>query len=642
MTTSNEERPFRTVTLIALAAWALGCGGCAGTQKPATSPDSGGAGEGSGAVVLGVGSAVKKAPPAPPMRVNQHGYLPGYPKFAVVVHVAKEPQKWELIDEQGKVLLSGQTVVKGTDADSGDPVHQIDFSAYKTEGTNLKVRVGGEQSMPFDIRKDLYSQLKKDALWYFYHNRSGIPIEMPWAGEEKWTRPAGHLSDKEVPCHLDAKCDYTLDVSGGWYDAGDHGKYVVNGGIAVWTVLNQYERMKHLKPASLEDYGDGKLRVPEQGNRVPDLLDEARWELEFLLKMQVPAGKPNAGMAHHKMHDEAWTAIGTKPATNTADIKVKRSLKPVSTAATLNLAAAAAQGARVFKGIDPAFSAKCLAAAETAWQAAKKNPKVLADPKDNQKGGGPYDDQRLDDEFYWAATELFITTGKPDYKQAMLTSSFHNRLPAGSEQDGSGPQTLFTWQSVSGAGTTSLAIVPSKASKADVQGARQAIIKAADGYLKLRDGEGYRVPFHSHQGKYPWGSNSFIINNLLALGLAHDFTGDERYVVGVLDGMNYLLGLNAMGFSYISGYGDSSLTNPHHRFWAKQSVDTAPGPIPGCLSGGPNSGLQDPLVNSAGLPGCKPQKCYLDHIDAWSVNEITINWNSPLAWVAGFLDGVAK
>ena len=87
---------------------------------------------------------------------------------------------------------------------------------------------------------------------------------------------------------------------------------------------------------------------------MPDILDEARFDLESLMKMQVPAGKPMAGMAHHKIHGEKWTAIPTAPDKD----DIKRFLRPVSTAATLNLAAAAAQAARLWKTLDPAFAAQ--------------------------------------------------------------------------------------------------------------------------------------------------------------------------------------------------------------------------------------------------------------------------------------------
>ena len=97
-----------------------------------------------------------------------------------------------------------------------------------------------------------------------------------------------------------------------------------------------------------------------------------------------------------------------------------------------------------------------------------------------------------------------------------------------------------------------------------------------------------------------------------------------------------------MGQSYITGYGDRPLRHPHHRFWAHQANANFPAPPPGAVSGGPNSGLEDPYVQAAGLKGCAPQKCFVDNIEAWSTNEITINWNSPLTWVAAWLDEHAE
>jgi hypothetical protein len=106
-------------------------------------------------------------------------------------------------------------------------------------------------------------------------------------------------------------------------------------------------------------------------------------------------------------------------------------------------------------------------------------------------------------------------------------------------------------------------------------------------------------------------------------------------------GMSYLLGNNPMGISYVTGYGENAVQNPHHRFWAHQANEASPTPPPGVLSGGPNSTF-DTTGDSASIAridaDCAPETCYVDHYDAWSTNEITINWNSPLAWVAAYLD----
>ncbi|MCH2109584.1 MAG: glycoside hydrolase family 9 protein, partial [Polyangiaceae bacterium] len=304
------------------------------------------------------------------VRVNQVGYLPTGEKIAAVVSASPESLPWELV-QGGNVVASGETTPFGLDSDSGDDIHIIEFTNFSKIGSGYQLKVGGEISPPFNIEPTLYSLMKYDALNYFYQNRSGIPIELPYARNEKLTRPAGHAqSDRAVPCAPDADCSYTLDVSKGWYDAGDHGKYVVNGGVSVWTMLNQYERFKFRGDVS--PFEDGKLNIPESGNGVPDILDEARWELEFILGMQVPNGQEKAGMAHHKVHDVAWTALGIPP--HEAEQKMKRHLRPVSTAATLNLAATAAQAARIWKDIDPAFAQRCLNAAETAWLAARQYP----------------------------------------------------------------------------------------------------------------------------------------------------------------------------------------------------------------------------------------------------------------------------
>ncbi|HMA95156.1 MAG TPA: glycoside hydrolase family 9 protein [Polyangiaceae bacterium] len=576
------------------------------------------------------------APPPPPkpvvipkVRVNQVGYIPSFSKVATFVSDAKDALEFQVVDASGKVVHTGKTTPRGPDAASGDSVHIIDFSKLTTPGKGYVIKVGQESSDPFDIDKGIYKTAKYDAFKYFYLNRSGIELKMPFTGKPDWARPAGHPKD-EAPCSPAAKCDYTLDVTGGWYDAGDYGKYVVNGGISVWTLMNWYERSTAIAGGDTKAFGDLKDFIPESGNKIPDILDEARWELEFLLKMQVPEGKPNAGMAHHKMHDTEWTALGMAP----HESKIKRDLRPVSTAATLNLAASAAQGARLFKNFDPKFADRCLKAAEVAWAAAKKNPSVLANP-DDSTGGGPYDDKDLADEFYWAAAELWTTTGKAEYKKELDQSPLDKAIVSGDGEI----ETVMTWQRVDGLGKISMALAAPK----DRNRYRDQITAVADQFVKTAEAEGYRLPLSAGKdGKYPWGSNSFVINNGLVLALAYDFTKAAKYRDAVVFALDYLFGRNAMGQSYVTGYGERPLQNPHHRFWSHQAVSSYPSAPPGVLSGGPNSGMEDPYVKAAGLPGCKPQRCFIDHSEAWSANEITINWNGPFMWALAWTDEQAS
>jgi endoglucanase len=563
----------------------------------------------------------------PALLVNQVGYLPKRSKVATLVSDSETPLPWQLLAGE-KVAASGNTEPLGADRASGKRVHRVDFTRVSEPGDAYVLSVGDQTSHPFAIRADLYDKLKVDALAYFYHNRSGIEIALPHAREAQWARPAGHLSDRSVPCAPGSGCRYSLDVAGGWYDAGDHGKYVVNGGISVWTLLDQYERLTHVSKSAAR-FGDGTLSIPERKNGVPDLLDEARWELSFLLRMQVPDGQPLSGMVHHKIHDAAWTALPLRPDQDDQ----KRYLYPPSTAATLNLAAVAAQAARVFEPFDAPFARACLKAAQRAYRAAQAHPDLFAKP--GGVGGGPYDDDHLGDEQYWAAAELLITTGDATYRDAVVRSPYFRRVTA----EGS----AMSWQSTESLGTISLALVSSVLGGAEREAARKAVIGAAERYLEVARTQGFRQPLAPDaEGRYPWGSNSSVLNNMVVLALAHDFSGEARFADAVVAGMDYLLGNNPLDQSYVTGYGARPLQNPHHRFWARQLDASYPPPPPGAVSGGPNSGLEDPYARGYGLGGCAPATCFVDHIESYSTNEITINWNAPLAWVAAYLDELGQ
>ncbi len=568
----------------------------------------------------------------PLVSVNQTGYFLNGEKIALAALEATEPQGWELRDAAGAVVLSGETVVKGEDATSGDNLHMIDFSAYATAGTGYSVAVGTLESLPFAISDDIYAQLQHDALAYFYHNRSGIEIDAAYAGED-WARPAGHVTDDEITCYkgLDADgnewpgCDYSLDVSGGWYDAGDFGKYVVNGGISVWTLLDLYEQFA-------TTFADGSQSIPENANGVPDILDEARWEMEFLLSMQVPEGEPLAGMVHHKMHDESWAGMPMLPPAEVNNDSTNeitgtgRYVYAPSTAATLNLAATAAQCARIWVEIDPEFSARCLAAAETAWSAALANPGIYAGNNPGN-GGGNYPDQNVADEFYWASAELYITTTGEEYLAYLL------------ESEHLGSADSFDWGSTAPLGTISLLSVENSLPAEQRALLEQNVLAFADEMLAIQALDGYAVPL---KGDYPWGSNGLILNNMMLMAVAYQVSDEAQYLDAVRMGMDYIMGRNALNQSFVSGYGTYAMLHPHHRFWANDPSNGYPPPPPGVVSGGPNANPDDPAANNAGLMSLPPARRYLDDIGSYTTNEVTINWNAPLVWVAAFLNGIGK
>lgn len=576
-------------------------------------------------LVGGVPPEVYVPDTGPRVRVNQVAYLPDGPKNATLVTEATTALPWELKNRNGKVVASGSTLPRGVDASSGQNVQFIDFSRYRSAGTGFTLVTDGEASRPFDIGAAAYEQLRTDALKMFYTQRSGI--EILDSLRPGYGRPAGHvdvapnLGDGAVPCQPGV-CDYKLDVTGGWYDAGDHGKYVVNGGISVWQLLNQYERSKLIDSAQTGKLADGTLALPESGNKVPDILDEARWELEFLLKMQVPAGQPLAGMVHHKIHDANWTGLPLLPHLDPQ----QRELHPVSTAATLNLAATAAQAARLYKRYDRAFADRALSAARTAFAAAQANPDRFA-PESDGTGGGAYNDNKVTDEFYWAAAELFLTTGEKQYKDSVLAAPDHTA-------DAFTGNGAFDWASTAAAGRLDLALVPSALpGRAQV---RRSIVDGADKYLAIQNANPYGVPYAPTGNIWDWGSNSAVLNNMVIMASAYDITGRAKYRDGVLKGLDYLFGRNALNQSYVTGYGEVNSHNQHSRWYAHELDPTLPNPPRGTLAGGPNSLIQDPYAQSK-LTGCVGQFCYIDDIQSWSTNELTINWNAPLAWVASFV-----
>ena len=147
------------------------------------------------------------------------------------------------------------------------------------------------------------------------------------------------------------------------------------------------------------------MNIPENKNKVPDMLDEARWELEFELKMQVPEGEKLAGMAHHKIHDAKWTQLSLGP----HEDPMPRFLQPPSTAATLNLAANAAQAARIWQDDRQGVRRQVPEGGGARLGGGQGEPGDLRARRAGD-GGGPYDDDKLADDFYWAAAELYITT----------------------------------------------------------------------------------------------------------------------------------------------------------------------------------------------------------------------------------------
>lgn len=458
----------------------------------------------------------------PAIKINQLGYLVDGPKRATYVSNSTQSFGWSLINAAGDACASGTTVARAMDAASNQQVQIIDFTNFRSPGRGYMLKVGQDISYNFSIESNIYRGLYQDSLRFFYQQRSGIAIDGSLVGEQ-YARAAGHVQvppnrgDVKVPCQTTPDsltaylepwtCNYTLDVTQGWYDAGDQGKYVVNGGISAAQLMMAYERSSK-SPL----FADGSLLIPENNNGLPDILDEARWELDFMLKMQVPANSAPqlfngsmidmSGLVHHKMHDNQWTPLPTDPS---QDPK-KRELHRPSTAAALNLAAAGAIAARIYKPFDQAFATRCLNAATTAYAAAKRHPAIYGPGTDWDLGGGAYSDNDVSDEFYWAAAELYITTGRAQYAADLASNAYSSANVTTAFSVPSG----FSWGSVAALGRLDLATVSSQV--VNHSAISHSVTAAADLYLDLQrnSSNGYGVLLES----FPWGSNSNHLNNI--------------------------------------------------------------------------------------------------------------------------------
>jgi len=544
------------------------------------------------------------------IQLNQVGYLPGGSKWAVLPDVAVDG--FAIID-----AVTGREVWRGSlgSAQRWEPAQEAvrlaDFSAWRQPG-RYRLQVDGlPSSAPFDIAPDAYVALNAAALKFFYFNRAGLALDTAHAGT--WARPAGHPDDR-VLVHASAAGPgrpegAVISAPKGWYDAGDYNKYIVNSGITVYTLLAAYEHFPDFFRAQ-------KLNIPESaesGRALPDILDEALWNLEWMLDMQDPAD----GGVYHKLTDKGFDGIVMPHAARHDRYVVMK-----TTAATLDFAAAMAQASRVFAAFEaqrPGLSARMLAASRRAWDWARANPAVLyRQPADIHTGG--YDDAQLDDEFSWAAAELYITTRDDRFRQAMRPPAAQLEVPG--------------WATVEALAWVSLAQHRAKLGpQADRPLIEGRILVIANSIATRWEHSPYRIGMQTQD--FIWGSNAVALNQALMLIQGYRIGGDHRMLDAAQSALDFVLGRHPTGYAMVTGFGTRSPQHPHHR--PSGAMPQLP-PVPGMIVGGPHPGRGDDC--KAPYPSQAPAKAFLDDFCSYTTNEIAINWNAPLVYVSAALSAL--
>lgn len=530
------------------------------------------------------------------IHVNQLGYQSNNKKVFYYTGEGTEFKVLNKINDQ--VVLKGNMISSSFDESTGEEVAKGDFSDIKTPG-EYYILIDDKSSYSFKIDDKVYEDVKDGLLKAFYLQRCGMELNEEYAG--KWKHAACHMSEGILYDDPNTK----IEISGGWHDAGDYGRYVVAASKAVADLLLSYEFFK--------EAFQNEINIPRSSDKLPDILSEAKYELDWLFKMQ----NTKTGAVYHKVATQFFPDM----------IMPEEDLEPLviypeSSPATGDFAAVMALASRIYKNNDSKFAEKCLLAAEKAWNWLINNPEPALFKNPPNMNSGEYGDYSDLDERYWAAAELYRATGKIEYHD-----NFKNIFSKLSNLNSLG------WADMGGYGT--IAYLFTEKSKVDseiYEVLKTRFIEKAEAFKEVSEKDGYNVTLKANE--YIWGSNMEILNNAMHLIICDMLVDNHTYKDAAIHQWNYLLGANSLSQCYLTGYGSKPIMHPHHR---PSEGDGILEPVPGLVSGGPCSALLDARAE-ADCKGKAPAKCFTDNMESYSTNEITIYWNSPAVFVAGYLN----
>nr|AHF23853.1 GH9 beta-1,3(4)-glucanase [uncultured bacterium Contig15] len=529
------------------------------------------------------------------IRINQEGYSAGLPVSAAVLSDVPVLLK----SDTGEVLRTFSFDPPETDPASGDAVTLLDLGPLQEGCYELQV---GSVCRRFTVRPRSWNKVTHALIKGLYYQRCGCELTPVHAGS--YAHPA---------CHTAPALDWEdrsihRRITGGWHDAGDYGKYVGPGAVTVAHLLYTWK----LFPRGCSD----PLNIPESGNGLPDILNEARYELDWLLQMQ-----RSDGSFHHKLTKALFA-----PFIMPQDDREPEYLMPLSFCATGDACACLALASRIYRPFDEAFANRMLLSARRAWDWLQAHPDFV--PFMNPEGvrTGWYRGHGDTDDRFWAACELFSSTGEKQYQEA-AEKLFASGLPL----------TQFGWADVAGMGAL-CCLFDLRENAGDILGQklREEFLRQSEDAFALSRASGYGTAL-APDG-YVWGSILPVMSGAMTMIMNALLTGRQDMRDAALLQWHYALGLNALDLCFVTGFGEKSVLHPHHR---PSDADGIEAPVPGLISGGPNNKFCFPQTREKLSEDIPPAKYFLDETPSADTNEIAIYWNSPAVFVGAYFNSLS-
>ncbi len=526
--------------------------------------------------------------PVKNIKVNQLGYLPKDKKIFVLTDNEENlsSKDFTVMTTDGKVAFKGTLTDPSIDFSTSDTNYYGDFTALTNTGKYIIKIADFEDSYPFEINDDILKRLFYTTTRSYYLQRCGIDINDTIS---KIVHPACHLKDG----YLHENPDQYVNTTGGWHDAGDYGKYMATAGVTTAELLMLYE----ISPDTFKNFS---LDIPESGNGIPDLINEVKYELDWMLKMQ-----DKDGGVYHKVNTKDFP--GNIPPQNDNGLRL---IYEKGTADTAIYAGSMAVAYRVFAKIDPKYAEVLKKASLNAINFLIKHKSETLWPMNDKTGA--YLTGNVNDEIYWAFAETYRMTGNDKYLKTSLqyTPRFLEYSP-------------ISWDDLSSLAI--YALLKADKTPKTLKTKLLALVKSScEWTMKNYRKNGYKVFLGGSE--YKWASNKTDLAFAMNLILANQFLPNKEYIDAARSQLNYILGVNTLSKCFITEIGSNGVKYPHHRIVQSLFV-----PVPGLLVGGPNSSAEDGTYPS-GLGA----KGYFDSFVSFSCNEYAIDYNAPLVFVTGY------